>query len=52
MGREIEPNQASEELLKNIRSIEQEGALMLSIREQLSTNEYMFGVRKLNSVTT
>lgn len=49
MDRNIVPDQASEELLKNIRSIEHEGALMLaSIREQLSANEYiaMFGVRE------
>lgn len=49
MDRNIEPDQASEELLKNIRFIEHEGALILaSIREQLSANEYiaMFGVRE------
>lgn len=49
MERKTEPDQASEELLKNIRFVEQEGALILaSIRDQLSANEYiaMFGVRE------
>lgn len=51
MERDAEPDQASEELLKNIRFVEHEGALILaSIREQLSANEYiaMFGVRELH----